>query len=122
MTSSVPVIDLAPWFGGDEAARTAVAAQVDAALQSVGFFLASGHGVPEDLRARVRAEAREFFALPREAKQRYAVTVGGRAYHDIPNPATVVGAALEASSFHPARSARNHLRILCAAAGFFLTP
>ena len=58
MPSSVPVIDLAPWFGGDEAARAAVAAQVDAALRSVGFFLISGHGVPDDLRARVRAEAR----------------------------------------------------------------
>ena len=45
MPSSVPVIDLTPWFGphesgGDEAAaRAAVAAEVDAALQSVGFFL-----------------------------------------------------------------------------------
>jgi ABC-2 type transport system ATP-binding protein len=29
----------------------------------------------------------------------------------------MVGAALEASSFHPARTARNHLRIMCAAAG-----
>ena len=31
MPSSVPVIDLTPWFGGDEAARAAVAAEVDAA-------------------------------------------------------------------------------------------
>lgn len=30
---------------------------------------------------------------------------------------TVVGAALEASSYHPARSGRNHLRVMCAAAG-----
>jgi len=30
---------------------------------------------------------------------------------------TVVGAALESSSFHPARSGRNHLRVMCAAAG-----
>src|SRR6201996_3767930 len=43
-------------------------------------------------------------------------TIGGRRYADIPNPLTVVGAALEASSFHPARTARNHLRVLCAAA------
>ena len=64
MPSSVPVIDLAPWFGGDEAGRAAVAAEVDAALQSAGFFLITGHGVPDDLRARVRAEARAFFALP----------------------------------------------------------
>ncbi|HEY5018512.1 MAG TPA: 2-oxoglutarate and iron-dependent oxygenase domain-containing protein [Streptosporangiaceae bacterium] len=80
MQSSVPVIDLAPWLGGDEAARAGVAAQVDAALQSAGFFLITGHGVPGDLPAQVRAEARAFFALPREAKQRYAVTVGGRGW------------------------------------------
>jgi isopenicillin N synthase-like dioxygenase len=80
MTSSVPVIDLAPWFSGDEAGRAAVAAQVDDALQNVGFFLVSGHGVADGLRARVRAEARAFFALPAETKQRYAVTVGGRGW------------------------------------------
>jgi ABC-2 type transport system ATP-binding protein len=44
-------------------------------------------------------------------------TIGGRAYRDIPEPLRSVGAALESSSFHPARTARNHLRILCAAAG-----
>jgi len=80
MPSSVPVIDLRPWFGGDEAARAAVAAEVDGALQSVGFFLISRHGVAEELRARVRAQARAFFALPPETKQRYAVTVGGRGW------------------------------------------
>jgi isopenicillin N synthase-like dioxygenase len=80
MSSTVPVIDLAPWFSGDASARDAVAAEVDAALQSVGFFLITGHGVAEELRARVRAEARAFFALPREIKQRYAVTVGGRGW------------------------------------------
>jgi isopenicillin N synthase-like dioxygenase len=80
MPSSVPVVDLAPWFGGDEHARAAVAAEVDTALQSVGFFLLTGHGVPVDLPDRVRAEARSFFALPGEAKQRYAVTVAGRGW------------------------------------------
>ena len=80
MSSSVPVIDLAPWFGAAEADRAAVAAEVDAALQSVGFFLVTGHGVPDELRARVRAEARAFFALPGETKRRYAVTVAGRGW------------------------------------------
>ncbi len=78
MASSVPVIDLAPWYAGDARARGAVAAEVDSARQSMGFFLISGHGVPDELRTRVRAAARTFFALPRETKQRYAVTVGGR--------------------------------------------
>jgi isopenicillin N synthase-like dioxygenase len=38
MPSSVPVIDLTPWSGGDEAGCAAVAAEVDAALQNVGFL------------------------------------------------------------------------------------
>jgi ABC-2 type transport system ATP-binding protein len=43
-------------------------------------------------------------------------TIGGRTYRDIHDPLRAVGAALESSSFHPARTARNHLRIMCAAA------
>jgi ABC-2 type transport system ATP-binding protein len=44
-------------------------------------------------------------------------TIGGQRYVDLPDPLGAVGAALEASSFHKARTGRNHLRILCAAAG-----
>jgi ABC-2 type transport system ATP-binding protein len=43
-------------------------------------------------------------------------TIGGRPYAQIPDPLSAVGAALESASFHPARTARNHLRVLCAAA------
>jgi isopenicillin N synthase-like dioxygenase len=77
---SVPTIDLAPWFEGTPDGKTAVAAQMDAALQSVGFFLVKGHGVSREDRSAVRSAAREFFALPRDIKQRYAVTVGGRGW------------------------------------------
>lgn len=45
-------------------------------------------------------------------------TIGGRSYDDLPNPPGVVGAALEASSFHPGRSGRNHLRVYCTMAGY----
>ncbi|MEV6868439.1 ATP-binding cassette domain-containing protein [Streptosporangium subroseum] len=38
-------------------------------------------------------------------------TIGGRRYVDLPHPARTVGAVLDASSFHPGRSARNHLRV-----------
>jgi ABC-2 type transport system ATP-binding protein len=44
-------------------------------------------------------------------------TIGGRPYHRIPDPIRAVGAGLEASGFHPARTGRNHLRVLCRAAG-----
>jgi ABC-2 type transport system ATP-binding protein len=40
-------------------------------------------------------------------------TIGGKVYRHLDNPSQIVGAALESSSFHPARTARNHLRILC---------
>jgi isopenicillin N synthase-like dioxygenase len=76
--AAVPIIDLTGWFDGT--GRDEVAAQVDAALQSVGFFLITGHGVPAEARADVRAAARSFFALPAESKQKYAVTVAGRGW------------------------------------------
>src|SRR3954469_7321259 len=40
-----------------------------------------------------------------------SATFGGRAYRDLDRPLATVGTALEASSFHPGRSARNHLRV-----------
>ncbi|MGD0834587.1 MAG: ABC transporter ATP-binding protein [Candidatus Dormibacteria bacterium] len=46
-----------------------------------------------------------------------AATIGGARYADLADPARTVGAVLEATSFHPARTARNHLRVFCAAAG-----
>lgn len=38
----------------------------------------------------------------------------GKTYRDLADPAGAVGAVLEAGSFHPTRSARNHLRMLAA--------
>jgi ABC-2 type transport system ATP-binding protein len=38
-------------------------------------------------------------------------TIGGRPYPERPQPARHVGAALEAASFHPGRTARDHLRV-----------
>ena len=46
-----------------------------------------------------------------------SVTIGGRAYADLDDPLRTVGAALEATNFHPGRSGRDHLRVLAAAAG-----
>jgi ABC-2 type transport system ATP-binding protein len=36
----------------------------------------------------------------------------GRRYEDLEHPSATVGAVLEDASFHPGRSARNHLRVL----------
>ena len=44
-------------------------------------------------------------------------TVDGRPYAELEHPLTTVGAALEATGFHPGRTGRDHLRVLCRAAG-----
>ena len=43
--------------------------------------------------------------------------IHGRPYRELPDPIRQVGALLEAASFHPGRSARNHLRVIATAAG-----
>jgi len=48
-------------------------------------------------------------------------TIGGRRYVDIPEPLKAVGAILEASGAHRGRTGRNHLRIICRAAGLPLS-
>jgi ABC-2 type transport system ATP-binding protein len=40
-----------------------------------------------------------------------AATIGGRVYSQFTRPMRTVGAALEAASFHPGRSALDHLRV-----------
>lgn len=45
------------------------------------------------------------------------VKYDGKKLSDYNNPAEVVGILLEMKAFHPTRSARNHLRVLAAAAG-----
>jgi ABC-2 type transport system ATP-binding protein len=40
--------------------------------------------------------------------------IGGKRYRDLAHPRRTVGAMLDASGFHPGRTARNHLRVLAA--------
>jgi ABC-2 type transport system ATP-binding protein len=44
-------------------------------------------------------------------------TIAGRTYRELADPIRHVGAVLEASDYHPKRSGRSHLRVLCTAAG-----
>ncbi|SMC85357.1 ABC transporter ATP-binding protein [Kibdelosporangium aridum] len=44
-------------------------------------------------------------------------TINGQPFHNLGNPGRVVGAVLEAQSFHPNRTARNHLLVYAAAIG-----
>jgi len=44
-------------------------------------------------------------------------TINGRQFNHLGSPGRVVGAVLEAQSFHPKRTARNHLRVYATAIG-----
>jgi ABC-2 type transport system ATP-binding protein len=46
-----------------------------------------------------------------------SATIDGRPYRDLDEPMRHIGALLEATSFHPGRRARDHLRVLAATAG-----
>jgi len=50
-----------------------------------------------------------------------SATIAGRPYSQLADPFRHVGAVLEATSYHPGRRARDHLRVLCAAAGLPVT-
>jgi ABC-2 type transport system ATP-binding protein len=46
-----------------------------------------------------------------------AALIDGRRYRDLASPRRRVGAVLESTGFHPARTGRNHLRVIARAAG-----
>lgn len=73
-----------------------------------GFLGPNGAGKTTTLRALVGLVAQDAGTA----------TIGGRAYAEIDEPTSRVGAALEASGFHPGRSGRDHLRVYCAVNGY----
>jgi polar amino acid transport system ATP-binding protein len=75
----VPIIDVAPLVGGPSSVD-AVAQQIAAACRAHGFFYIVGHGVDDDLCARLDSLSREFFALPDERKAAVRMPLGGRAW------------------------------------------
>ena len=81
MTSaSLPVIDMAPFFGGDTSARVTVATEIANACRDSGFFYVTGHGISLALLTDLDRAARVFFALPEREKSAIAMSRGGRAW------------------------------------------
>lgn len=78
-----PIIDLGPWFDGDEATRRTSAAQVRSACESIGFFALVGHRVPDATIEAMRSASRAFFDLPMARKMAVARPrpEQNRAYH-----------------------------------------
>lgn len=66
--SSIPVIDFSAMYSDDASARQAVGEAVRKACTEVGFFYASGHGVPQTVIDNTFSAAQRFFDLPLEEK------------------------------------------------------
>src|SRR5688572_23399220 len=103
--SAIQVQELTKRYGSvvavDDLSFTVAAGRV------TGFLGPNGAGKTSTLRA--------LLGLARPTSGR--ATFAGVPYAELPDPARAVGAVLEASSFHPGRRARDHLRILATAAG-----
>ena len=105
MTSAIELNGLTKSFGAvlavDEVSAVALPGQVTALLGP------NGAGKTTTLR----------MLLGLVAPDRGAATFHGRRYHGLPDPVRQVGAVLEASGYHPGRTALDNLRVLATASG-----
>ncbi len=101
----VEVRDLSKRFG-DVAAVKDLSFDIEAG-RVTGFLGPNGAGKSTTLRA--------LLGLIRPSSG--SATFGGQRYDELERPGSRVGAVLEDASFHPGRSARNHLRVLAVTGG-----
>ena len=66
--TALPVIDLAPFIGGDRASRHTVANAIGRACEDIGFMYVAGHGVSPRIVDEALAATRRFFTAPRAHK------------------------------------------------------
>src|SRR5690349_13705319 len=67
---TIPVIDIHPFLSGSGDDRRRVVREVRDACEGLGFLVVTGHGVPEPVVGELYAQARKFFDLPLEEKER----------------------------------------------------
>lgn len=72
--NTLPLIDIAPLYGTDNAAWRDVATQIDAACRDWGFFYITGHGIAPARIEALLAAAKAFFAQPEAEKLKIDIT------------------------------------------------
>ena len=78
MNAAVPLIDISGFARGDPAGRARIATAVAEAVETIGFFSVSGHGVPDALMRETRDRLAAFFDLPDAVKATYAGTANSK--------------------------------------------
>jgi isopenicillin N synthase-like dioxygenase len=71
--TDVPVLDISGLASPDPDARRRVASALGAACRGPGFFLVTGHAIPDTVTRRLFAAARALFGLPEAAKQALSI-------------------------------------------------
>ena len=100
-SSPFPLIDVAPFRGGDAADRRAVARRIDEACREIGFFGVTGHGVDEAVVQECYEQALAFFDLPLEEKLRVRQPTLEIVRGYIPQGLGALAAAEEDRPVHP---------------------
>ena len=79
---AIPVVNLADFLSGDPQLKQAFVNQLGKAYEDVGFVAVKNHGIPDELIADLYKYVQQFFALPRNAKEKYEIPglAGQRGY------------------------------------------
>ena len=77
-----PTVDMDPYLNGDDGDRSKVVKEIADACENKGYFFVVGHGVSEELIARTRQAAIDFFKQP-EAEKRMVLNEVGRGFFPI---------------------------------------
>jgi isopenicillin N synthase-like dioxygenase len=79
---AIPVVNLADFLSGDPQLKQAFVNQLGKAYEDVGFVAVKNHGIPDELIADLYKYVQQFFALPRNTKEKYEIPglAGQRGY------------------------------------------
>ena len=76
----IPIIDVSPMINGEPGGTEHVGREVAKACDTIGFFYAVGHGVPDKVIDGAFAQAERFFAWPVEERMKIKVDQFSRGY------------------------------------------
>ncbi|GAA4468301.1 2-oxoglutarate and iron-dependent oxygenase domain-containing protein [Nemorincola caseinilytica] len=68
---NIPVVDLADMHSGNDEQKQHFVQSLGKAYEEVGFVALKGHGIPDDLIAKLYTETQAFFSLPADTKTKY---------------------------------------------------
>jgi isopenicillin N synthase-like dioxygenase len=81
--ATIPQIDISGLYSDDPADKAAVAKQIGAACDEIGFFYAVNHHVPPATIAAARERAAAFFAQPVEQRLKVTADRNNRGYREM---------------------------------------